>query len=36
MEMILSPNYPFPLYVREYVGSQPLQFILVSTQDSVG
>lgn len=36
MEMILSPSYPFPLYVREYVGTQPLQFILVSTQDSVG
>lgn len=32
MDLIVSPSFPFPLYVREYTGSDPMQIILTSTR----
>ncbi len=29
LEMILSPESPLPLYVREYTGNDPLTIVLV-------
>lgn len=28
MEVVLTPDFPFPLYVREHTGKEPLQIVL--------
>jgi hypothetical protein len=33
MDVIVAPNFPFPLYVKEYTGANPIQIILTGTSD---
>jgi len=32
LEVVLSPQYPFPLYVKEHTGTEPLQIFLKDSQ----
>lgn len=32
LEVVISPQYPFPLYVKEHTGTEPLQIFLKDSQ----